>query len=58
MSNQLHFGIQAPQQHISYQRLLEIWREADREPLIDHMWLFDHFMPLGGNPDLSTVGFL
>jgi len=51
MNNQLHFGIQAPQQHISYQRLLEIWLEADREPLIDHMWLFDHFMPLGGNPD-------
>ncbi len=25
MNNQLHFGIQAPQQHISYQRLLEIW---------------------------------
>ncbi|GCE20832.1 TIGR03560 family F420-dependent LLM class oxidoreductase [Dictyobacter kobayashii] len=51
MTNQLHFGIQAPQQHISYQQLLEIWSEADREPLIDHMWLFDHFMPLGGNPD-------
>jgi F420-dependent oxidoreductase-like protein len=46
MNNQLHFGIQAPQQHISYQRLLEIWLEADREPLIEHMWLFDHFMPL------------
>ena len=51
MNNQLHFGIQAPQQHISYQRLLEIWLEADREPLIDHMWLFDHFMPLGEHPD-------
>lgn len=46
MNNQLHFGIHAPQQHISYQRLLEIWLEADREPLIDHIWLFDHFMPL------------
>jgi alkanesulfonate monooxygenase SsuD/methylene tetrahydromethanopterin reductase-like flavin-dependent oxidoreductase (luciferase family) len=51
MNNPLHFGIQAPQQHISYQRLLEIWLEADREPLIDHMWLFDHFMPLGEHPD-------
>jgi len=46
MSTQVHFGIHTPQQHISYQRLLEIWLEADREPLIDHMWLFDHFMPL------------
>jgi F420-dependent oxidoreductase-like protein len=51
MSNQLHFGIQAPQQHISYQRLLEIWLEADREPLIEHMWLFDHFMPLSEPTD-------
>lgn len=51
MSNQVHFGIYTPQQHISYQRLLEIWLEADREPLIEHMWLFDHFMPMVGNPD-------
>lgn len=51
MNNQLHFGIQAPQQHISYERLLEFWLEADREPLIEHMWLFDHFIPLGGNPE-------
>ena len=49
MNNQLHFGVQTAQQHISYQRLLDIWLEADREPLIDHMWLFDHFMPLSGN---------
>jgi len=51
MNNQLHFGIHAPQQHISYQRLLEIWLEADRQPLIDHIWLFDHFMPLSPPTD-------
>jgi F420-dependent oxidoreductase-like protein len=51
MSNQLHFGIYTPQQHISYQRLLEIWLEADREPLIEHMWLFDHFIPMGEHSD-------
>ncbi|GCF09808.1 TIGR03560 family F420-dependent LLM class oxidoreductase [Dictyobacter arantiisoli] len=51
MNNQLHFGIHAPQQHISYQQLLELWLEADREPLIDHMWLFDHFMPLSEPTD-------
>ena len=53
MNNQLHFGIQAPQQHISYQRLLQFWLEADREPLIEHMWLFDHFMPLSEPTDGS-----
>ncbi|HTK11667.1 MAG TPA: TIGR03560 family F420-dependent LLM class oxidoreductase [Ktedonobacteraceae bacterium] len=51
MNNPLYFGIHAPQQHISYQRLLEIWLEADREPLIDHIWLFDHFMPLSEPTD-------
>ncbi len=51
MNNQLHFGIQTAQQHVSYQKLLDIWLEADREPLIEHMWLFDHFIPLGGNPN-------
>jgi len=56
MNNQLHFGIQAPQQHISYQRLLEIWLEADREPLIDHMWLFDLCWLLGTS--VSKIGGL
>ncbi|HTK11233.1 MAG TPA: TIGR03560 family F420-dependent LLM class oxidoreductase [Ktedonobacteraceae bacterium] len=51
MGNQLSFGISTPQQHISYERLLELWLEADSEPLIDHLWLFDHFMPLGNDPD-------
>ncbi len=53
MNNQLHFGIQTAQQHISYQRLLDLWVEADHEPLIDHMWLFDHFMPLSGDTNGS-----
>jgi F420-dependent oxidoreductase-like protein len=51
VNEQLHFGIHAAQQHISYQRLLEIWLEADREPLIEHIWLFDHFMPLSEPTD-------
>jgi F420-dependent oxidoreductase-like protein len=53
MNSQLHFGIQTAQQHVSYQRLLELWLEADREPLIEHMWLFDHFMPLSEPTDGS-----
>ncbi len=53
MSNQLHFGIQTAQQHVSYQQLLDLWLEADREPLIEHMWIFDHFMPLSEPTDGS-----
>src|SRR5579863_8541746 len=26
-----------------------VWQEADTVPVIEHAWLFDHFMPLGGD---------
>ena len=32
-------------------RLLRVWREADTIPQIEHAWLFDHLMPIGGDPD-------
>src|SRR5205085_738000 len=28
-----------------------VWREADTVPEIEHAWLFDHLMPIGGDPD-------
>ncbi|MEV6417937.1 LLM class flavin-dependent oxidoreductase [Kribbella sp. NPDC051718] len=39
----------APQQ-VSYDDLLRVWREADAIPAIEHAWLFDHLMPIGGDP--------
>jgi F420-dependent oxidoreductase-like protein len=51
MANRLHFGIPTAQQNISYEQLLDIWLEVDKEPLIEHMWLFDHFTPLRENLD-------
>jgi F420-dependent oxidoreductase-like protein len=51
MAKQLHFGIMTAQQNITYEELLEIWSEADKEPLVEHMWLFDHFMALGEDPN-------
>jgi F420-dependent oxidoreductase-like protein len=51
MANQVYFGIATPQQNVTYERLLSMWREADREPLVDHLWLFDHFVALGDNVD-------
>jgi alkanesulfonate monooxygenase SsuD/methylene tetrahydromethanopterin reductase-like flavin-dependent oxidoreductase (luciferase family) len=32
-------------------RHLRVWREADAIPEIEHAWLFDHLMPIGGDPD-------
>jgi alkanesulfonate monooxygenase SsuD/methylene tetrahydromethanopterin reductase-like flavin-dependent oxidoreductase (luciferase family) len=40
----------APMQ-VDYQDVLRVWREADAIPKIEHAWLFDHLMPIGGDPD-------
>ncbi|MFE9321524.1 hypothetical protein ACIHDR_01815 [Nocardia sp. NPDC052278] len=40
----------APMQ-VDYQDILRVWREADTIPQIEHAWLFDHLMPIGGDPN-------
>ena len=39
----------APQQ-VGYHDVLRVWREADAIPEIEHAWLFDHLLPIGGDP--------
>jgi len=39
----------APQQ-VDYGDLARVWREADDVPEIEHAWLFDHLMPIAGDP--------
>jgi alkanesulfonate monooxygenase SsuD/methylene tetrahydromethanopterin reductase-like flavin-dependent oxidoreductase (luciferase family) len=36
---------------VGYPDILRVWREADEIPEIEHAWLFDHLMPIGGDPD-------
>jgi alkanesulfonate monooxygenase SsuD/methylene tetrahydromethanopterin reductase-like flavin-dependent oxidoreductase (luciferase family) len=36
---------------VGYDEILRVWREADTVPEIEHAWLFDHLMPIGGDPD-------
>ncbi|WP_433600146.1 LLM class flavin-dependent oxidoreductase [Nocardia sp. CA-135953] len=43
----------APMQ-VGYQDILRVWREADAIPQIEHAWLFDHLMPIGGDPNGPT----
>jgi alkanesulfonate monooxygenase SsuD/methylene tetrahydromethanopterin reductase-like flavin-dependent oxidoreductase (luciferase family) len=45
------FGIMTAPQQVSYSDLLRVWREADAIPQIEHAWLFDHLMPIGGDPN-------
>jgi alkanesulfonate monooxygenase SsuD/methylene tetrahydromethanopterin reductase-like flavin-dependent oxidoreductase (luciferase family) len=45
-----NFGIATAPQQVSYDDVLRVWREADAIPQIGHAWLFDHLMPIGGDP--------
>jgi alkanesulfonate monooxygenase SsuD/methylene tetrahydromethanopterin reductase-like flavin-dependent oxidoreductase (luciferase family) len=45
------FGIMTAPMQVSYGDILRVWREADAIPQIEHAWLFDHLMPIGGDPD-------
>ena len=44
------FGIMTAPMQVDYQDILRVWREADAIPEIEHAWLFDHLMPIGGDP--------
>ncbi|MFC4120977.1 LLM class flavin-dependent oxidoreductase [Nonomuraea zeae] len=45
------FGIMTAPSQVDYQDILRVWREADTIPEIEHAWLFDHLMPIFGDPD-------
>src|SRR3954469_16639522 len=45
------FGIATAPQQVSYDDVLRVWQEADAIPEIEHAWLFDHLLPIGGDPD-------
>jgi alkanesulfonate monooxygenase SsuD/methylene tetrahydromethanopterin reductase-like flavin-dependent oxidoreductase (luciferase family) len=47
----MSFGIMTAPQQVDYPDLLRVWQEADAIPEIEHAWLFDHLMPLGGDPN-------
>ncbi|MGA7272616.1 MAG: TIGR03560 family F420-dependent LLM class oxidoreductase [Acidimicrobiia bacterium] len=45
------YAIKTPTHHTDWGRMLEIWQEADRHPVIESAWNFDHFYPLRGDTD-------
>jgi alkanesulfonate monooxygenase SsuD/methylene tetrahydromethanopterin reductase-like flavin-dependent oxidoreductase (luciferase family) len=45
------FGIMTAPMQVDYDDILRVWREADAIPEIEHAWLFDHLMPIAGDPD-------
>jgi F420-dependent oxidoreductase-like protein len=48
--DQIRFGIHAGPQNATYEQLLEMWKRAD-DLGYDWVSVFDHFMPIFGNPD-------
>ena len=44
------FGIMTAPMQVGYDDVLRVWREADTVPAIEHAWVFDHLMPIGGDP--------
>jgi alkanesulfonate monooxygenase SsuD/methylene tetrahydromethanopterin reductase-like flavin-dependent oxidoreductase (luciferase family) len=49
-TSRVSFGIMTAQQQVGYADLLRVWQEADAVPQIEHAWLFDHLLPIGGDP--------
>ena len=48
------FGIMTSPSQVDYHDILRVWREADAIPEIEHAWLFDHLMPIFGDPNGPT----
>ena len=44
------FGIMTAPQQVDYRDVQRVWAEADTIPEIEHAWLFDHLLPIGGDP--------
>jgi alkanesulfonate monooxygenase SsuD/methylene tetrahydromethanopterin reductase-like flavin-dependent oxidoreductase (luciferase family) len=44
------FGLTTVPMQVSYADIQRVWHEADAIPEIGHAWLFDHLLPIGGDP--------
>jgi len=40
----MKFGAQATQAGVTWEELLSLWQELDRDSNFDHLWLMDHFV--------------
>ncbi|MDT5151569.1 MAG: hypothetical protein QOI01_3302 [Mycobacterium sp.] len=47
----VRFGIMTAPSQVTYDDVLRVWQEADAIPEIEHAWLFDHLMPIFGDPN-------
>ncbi|GAA2363025.1 LLM class flavin-dependent oxidoreductase [Dactylosporangium salmoneum] len=45
------FGIMTAPAQVGYDEILRVWQEADAVEAIGHAWLYDHLLPIFGDPD-------
>jgi alkanesulfonate monooxygenase SsuD/methylene tetrahydromethanopterin reductase-like flavin-dependent oxidoreductase (luciferase family) len=53
-TSSMSFGIMTAPSQVEYVDVLRVWREADMLQEIEHAWLFDHLMPIFGDPSGPT----
>lgn len=53
-TSRARFGIMTAPSQVEYDDVLRVWREADGIADIERAWLFDHLMPIFGDPDGPT----
>jgi F420-dependent oxidoreductase-like protein len=45
------YAIKTATHHTSWEHMLEVWKAADRLPVFESAWNFDHFYPIRGDSD-------
>jgi alkanesulfonate monooxygenase SsuD/methylene tetrahydromethanopterin reductase-like flavin-dependent oxidoreductase (luciferase family) len=50
----MSYGLMTAPMNVAYDDIVRVWREADDLDAFDHLWLFDHLMPIGGDLDGSA----
>lgn len=49
------YGIKTPNQHTTWDTMLEIWQEADEIDVFESVWNWDHLYPLRGDPHGTSL---
>lgn len=53
-ASRARFGIMTAPSQVDFDDIVRVWLEADALPAIEHIWLYDHLMPIFGDPDGPT----
>jgi len=51
----ISFGVKTSQIGLSYEDILSTWRRADQIEVFEHAWLWDHMVPLRGDPSAAAL---